>query len=47
MSILWFKDNMAHRGWYFFFHMKGPAMLPIEYPDRTIALAVEPKKNFL
>jgi hypothetical protein len=37
------KDDMGmnkYRGWYCFFHMNGPAELPMAYAMRTIAFVV-------
>ena len=46
----WFLDTISvvvgcqtsttYRGLYFFFHMKGPAALPTQYPDNMMAFVV-------
>ena len=37
------SNNIAYRGWYFAFHMKGPAALPIAYALRMMELVVIPE----
>jgi hypothetical protein len=44
-NIRGISDGMicvAHLGWYFFFHMNGPAALPTPYATKIIALTVIP-----